>query len=374
MSIPPDYLVDMLGIYEEMPARTPTPPPNPSIKQSNLSQSHFLRLPTEVRLQIYAFSLISSSSIIVWSAEMPRGHYPKPTHALNWNRAKMKSSTQDLALGLLRCNTTIGVESAAIFYHHNVFRFEGDHKYYPVITWLNKLNKNREYLTRLEITVVRPSTAWQMPDGSRHKMSGTETRGLARHHPLFAPPPSGQPYQEGEVDVIDPAFETIISLLAKHEDYVDRRKVTLVLDTGHNTIPGILLEDGHEDASLFSMDLPNLLDMWRRNYFQMPDEDENKQGAEACASLDLIWKAEISPMFFDRSKHLLRGIGWEVFDQRESEWIYSKLVHGPHTWTHEDIAIPTVRLLMRRIRFVAPIMAADPSPWTQWDRNPTEGQ
>ncbi|KAL9608067.1 MAG: hypothetical protein Q9204_009265 [Flavoplaca sp. TL-2023a] len=261
----------------------------------------------------------------------------------------MASSRKNLALGLLRCSTTVAAESAQFFYSRNTFRFQGDHEYYPVITWLDKLNDNREYLGSLEITVRRPITAWQLPDGSRHKMNYPNTRGLASHHPYFAPP-SG-PYEEGEVDIIDPAIETIISLLAKHEGDYDQRKMTLYLDTGYYNIPGIELYD-HEDMSLFSLDLPNLVDIWRTRYFSGRNHE----------ALKIVWKAQVGIDDFRQKRHLIEGVGWKIVDVHKGEFMYNNRIG----WPGEDKVAPTMQFLMRRDEVIGPITAVTPSPYTRW--------
>ncbi|KAL8880126.1 MAG: hypothetical protein Q9192_008087 [Flavoplaca navasiana] len=322
--------------------------PDDSIKSSNLSRSKFLQLPAEIRLRIYSFSLKSPSPIIVWSAESHNGNY-RPTHKRTWKREKMASSRRNLALGLLRCSTTVAAESAQLFYSRNTFRFEGDHEYYPVITWLDKLNDNREYLESLEITVRKPITAWQLPDGSRHKMDYPNTRGLASHHPYFAP--RSGPYEEGEVEIIDPAIETIISLLAKYGGDYDQRKVTLYLDPGYYKIPGIVFFE-QEGTSLFSLDLPNLVDIWRTKYFSGRNHE----------ALKILWKGEININDFPEKRHLIEGVGWKIFDVHEGEYIYNNRIG----WPGKDIVVPSIQFLMRRDEVIGPIMAAGPDLYTRW--------
>ena len=265
----------------------------------------------------------------------------------------MAASRKDLALGLLRCCTIIAAESAQIFYSRNTFRFEGEHEYYPVITWLDKLDRNRDYLVNLEITVPRPGIAWQLPDGSRYKMSGLKTRGLASHHPYFASREG--PYGEGEVDIIDPAVETIFSLLAKEYESNDQRKMRLCLDTGYHNIPGIELFD-EEGMNLFSLDLPNLVDIWRRQYFSDTE------------ALKVFWKAEVEVDTFNEKRHLIEGVGWNIIDAQEGEYIYNP--YGPFGRPGKDQVLPSVQFSMTRHEIVGPIMAAGPSPYTRWHNSP----
>ncbi|KAL8857844.1 MAG: hypothetical protein Q9178_005600 [Gyalolechia marmorata] len=335
------------------PPYRPPKPANASIKSSNLSKSSFLRLPTEIRLRIYSFCLVNPSPIVVWSARSPSLNSPR-THKLDWNRDRMASGTRHLALGLLRCSTTVAVESAQVFYHNNTFRFEGEHEYYPVITWLDKLNANREYLQYLEITVTRPFTAWQLPDGSRRKMCYAPTRGLSSHHPYFASPTGS--YEEGEVDIVDPAIETIISLLSKCENYEDQRSMTLYLVPSWNIIPGVELRE-EEDMSRFSLDLPNLVDIWRTKYFS-----DTNQGA-----LDIVWKCEVDGQDFRENGHQIERVGWKIFDAHEGEYPY-----GVQALDNYNMIARKMHFLMRRDEVTEPIIAAGPSPYTKWHERPID--
>ncbi|KAL8879903.1 MAG: hypothetical protein Q9198_002577 [Flavoplaca austrocitrina] len=329
-------------------------PPNAIDRSSRPSGPNLLTIPAEIRLRIYSFSLISASPVIVWSAKCRRNHC-RPRKRLQSTREKMAASRENLALGLLRCCTIVAAESAQIFYSRNTFRFEGEHEYYPVITWLDKLDRNRDYLAKLEITVRRPSIAWQLPDGSRHKISHSKTRGLASHHPYLAAPLG--PYEEGEVDIVDPAIETIISLLAKHEHSDRQRRMTLCLDAGYYNIPGIELFE-FEDTSLFSLDLPNLVDIWRRQYFWDPE------------ALKIIWKTEGELDIFNEKRHLIEGVGWNIVHAQEGEYIYNP--YGAFGPPHEEKVIPSMQLSMIRDEIVGTIMAAGPSPYTHWHHSPFE--
>ncbi|KAL8895359.1 MAG: hypothetical protein Q9207_008204 [Kuettlingeria erythrocarpa] len=329
--------------------RSPSPPS--PFTCANRANSKFLSLPAEIRLNIYSFCLISSSSIVVWSGNFETYRSDKRPSRLQMHREEMTSSTRNLALGLLRCSTTVAAESARVFYRGNLFRFTGYHEYYPVITWLDKLGKNRKYLENLAISVRRPDRAWQMPDGSRHQLAYTMSRGLSLHHPHLAPPEEPS-YLEGEVDVVDPALETIISLLSKSSSD-GGRKMTLYLDTGYYIIPGIELII-EEYTSLFSMDLPNLVETWRTSYFF--DDDPG------ASSLDVVWKAEVSREDFYDKRALIQNVGWKIFEKQEAERIYNCFGRPG-----EDEVIPTMRFLMRRDHLLAPgapFMAANASPFT----------
>lgn len=80
----------------------------------------FVSLPLEIRNKIYGLLLVASKPITVYSKppnppaeeqlQGPRGRYLK---------------VAALTFGLLRVNKMISIEAAAVFYHHNVFKFGG---------------------------------------------------------------------------------------------------------------------------------------------------------------------------------------------------------------------------------------------------------
>ncbi|KAL8994488.1 MAG: hypothetical protein Q9169_005561 [Polycauliona sp. 2 TL-2023] len=321
-------------------------------KSSRPSRPNFLMIPAEIRLRIYSFSLISASPVIVWSAYC-RWDYYRPRRKVQSIREIVAASREDLALGLLRCCTKVAAESAQIFYSRNTFRFEGQHEYYPVITWLDKLDRNRDYLAKLEISVRRPSIAWQLPDGSRYSLSDSNPRRLASHHPYFASPLGS--YEEGLVDIVDPAVETIISLLAKHQHSDRQQKMTLCLDTGYDNIPGIELFES-EDMSLFSLDLPNLVDIWQRQYFSDPE------------AIRIIWKIEGELDMYNENRHLIEGLGWNIFHAQEGEFYHDP--HGAYGPPDAEEMVPSMQFWMTRDAIVGPIMAAGPDPYTQSHYSP----
>lgn len=194
---------------------TSTPPPNHCIKSSKLSQSKFLQLPTEVRCIIDSFCLISHFPIIVWRGKRPHTR-TDILPSLERDRQTTLSSTQNLALGLLRCSTTVATESAQIFYSKNSFRFQRAHQSH-VIAWLIKVDGNRKFLASVEIALQQRNIVWRRSHGSRAKLLCFDEKDLASHPAYLAPPK--RPYQEGEVDITDPTIETIVSLLAKRESH-----------------------------------------------------------------------------------------------------------------------------------------------------------
>ncbi|KAL8668457.1 MAG: hypothetical protein Q9168_006912 [Polycauliona sp. 1 TL-2023] len=289
-----------------------------SIKALNQAQSRFLQLPAEIRIKIYSYCLLSSSPILICPAE-PSPSDPRSTHANNWrqlmidelnrkqgvtnrlicNHVEMVSAARDLAPGLLRCNTTVAAETAEIFYRRNTFRFQCNERFQRVVTWLNKLHGlNRSYLEYLEIDIPPPSqTAQTRSTQRRPRQTYSITHGFSPFHHNHVCP------KDDDVHLIDPSIETIISHLAKRRS---DRTMTLCLDVGYMFVPGIDQWVG-EDMVLVNMDLPDLVEAWRRKYCSEVN----------CTSLDVVWKVTIT----DKAKYAMRkwitGIGWEIFDERQ---------------------------------------------------------
>ncbi|KAL8929843.1 MAG: hypothetical protein Q9208_000987 [Pyrenodesmia sp. 3 TL-2023] len=308
-----------------------------------MTPTTLLTLPREVRFQIYESSLVSCSPIIVWSADLVlpglTERFDKPLRLVR-DRAAIASSVRDLSVGLLRCHSTIAAEAADIFYRKNTFAFHGHHDYLPVISWLDKIGMvNRGYLTRLEIDVRRPSKAWQLPDGTRLK--GDLPADFAPRHPHLSI--CSSLYPEGEVDMVNPAFELIIHTLARS---FYGAKITLYLDLGFGTIPGIELFLDQE-IELFSMDLPNLIERWRTDYTSVG----------SSRTLEILYKAEADRALFLQKRALIEEQGWEIVGEEAAERL--QFLGGT-----ESIEFPTMRFLLKRKKITAPLMPAAPDPYS----------
>ncbi|KAI4126480.1 MAG: hypothetical protein LQ338_003730 [Usnochroma carphineum] len=333
-------------------AITPPPLPNSDIKSRNLAQSKFLSLPAEIRYRIYSYSLVSVPPITVWSARFALTSQRRPVpRTLKWDRVAMAGDLRKLSLSLLQCSTSIAAEAAHVFYSENTFCFFGDHEYYPVITWLDKIGQqNRECLKTLEISVNQPERAWQLPDGSclRRKTYRT-TNGFATRHPQLAAPAG--PGKEGEVDIINPAMETIISLLAGNSS---ARRVTLYLHLSVFDMPGVTLIE-QEDMTLFSMDLPNLVEKWRTAYFSNG----------VCGSLEVIWIAESARKQYIQKRSLIEDVGWDILQEADVEVVRNRFYRA-----NGDCLFQVTRSLLRRKPLTGPPIASDPDPYTDWQHRP----
>jgi hypothetical protein len=330
----------------------------------------FLALPREVRDAIYASSLIATSPIVVWSGKRTYTLLPKDQenndepnydprdyfiYGLKWDREAMVSSLQDLGLGLLRCNRTMAPEAASTFYGKNTFSFVGDHDWIPIISWLDRIGEtNRGYLTNLEASARRLSTAWQYSDGTRARIRNYRDN---RKNEIFPRSPhfsrSLEPLPQGEVENIDPAIETIFSILGRSEG---APKLVFTLKLGFDLIPGIVVIDQSQDGedSYFSMDLPNLIEKWRVDYTT----------DFRCRPVEVLWKAESFRKESTDKRELIKEQGWEILEEEEAERIrivqLNPREYGPY---------PTMRFTLRRKELTGPLVAADPSPWT-WRMGP----
>ncbi|KAL8665157.1 MAG: hypothetical protein Q9168_007760 [Polycauliona sp. 1 TL-2023] len=241
-------------------------------------------------------------------------------------------------MGLLRCCKATAIDAAETFYHNNTFCFGGNHEYYPVITWLDRIGeRNRDHLTNLEIEVSPPQKALQLPDGTRIGKSNSRYQRLGPRHPHFA---SLQlPCSEREVDIINPAIETIISFFARCG--LDA-ELKLVLDLGFERAPGV-------DPELFrpySMDLPNLIEKWRDDYTH--------------GRMTILWRGETEGFWLAHNRALIEQLGWEILpgDDTERPWL---------TWSRPWHPItrdppPIEHFMLKRKKLTEPLMAADPVP------------
>jgi hypothetical protein len=124
----------------------------------------FVSLPREIRDKIYGLLLVVPEPITVYSKppsppseEQLRGRSPK---------------LPPLTFGLIRVNKMISIEAAAVFYHHNVFKFGGSRHCHLVDSWdflysfLIIGDRNRACLCYLEAEISRPRAVAKDADGT----------------------------------------------------------------------------------------------------------------------------------------------------------------------------------------------------------------
>ncbi|KAL8675589.1 MAG: hypothetical protein Q9168_000101 [Polycauliona sp. 1 TL-2023] len=253
----------------------------------------------------------------------------------------------DMSLGLVRCNSTIGAEAAAVFYGNNIFRIHSDDwDYRLVVHWLKQIGRqNRSYLRRLEMRIWVPRKAWQQPNGIR-----TNGRDDNRLHPHLAAP--SLPCPAGKVDVVDPLVENIIALVSQSRG----RKLKLCLKLGptdFNVVPGSIgpstvgpstagpsekanRRDQGDEAWL-SMDLPNLIEKWRAGY----------TSNDRLRIVDVLWTVTTDKSFFLNARKSIEYLGWQI-------------VNEPTEYELTDPAPSTIPIVLKRRKLTTTPAAEHP--------------
>ncbi|KAL8652543.1 MAG: hypothetical protein Q9226_004226 [Calogaya cf. arnoldii] len=162
---------------------------------------------------------------------------------------------------------------------------------------------------------------------------------------LSTPSSSSWPFtqQPGwEVDVINPAIETIISLFARPDGVL---KIKLILNLGYTSVPGVM--DWGEFAlrpKYFTMDLPNLMEKWRTDY--------------TFGAMEIFWRGEAIKTDFLDQQTLIAELGWEVFEEEDMErpWL------GPYFSFGGPDTFPLIHFLLKRKKLTGPLLASDPCP------------
>jgi hypothetical protein len=118
----------------------------------------FNSLPLEIQDEIYQLLLIMSEPILV--------------HRKREDSLRGQSQESTITFGLLSVNRQISIDAAAIFYHHNVFKFRGTTRWPLENLWgalysflLAIGDRNRSYLQYLELGIERPKQLWRDTHG-----------------------------------------------------------------------------------------------------------------------------------------------------------------------------------------------------------------
>ncbi|KAI9699869.1 MAG: hypothetical protein M1820_007044 [Bogoriella megaspora] len=272
-------------------------------------RTSILTLARELREIIYEHTLISKSPIVAWAGEWKAdapiqpfeqrwrwvpGQRPGEPHcpvrcSREVDKEATKQSLQQLAFNTLQSSSLLAEEAASVFYRKNTFKFLGDHNWDPIVAWLKGIGRrNRGYLRNIEIEVRRPDRVWQHEDGRRVCCLYTREEVYPRNKWLGFETGSDQ---EGVVDNINPAVEEVFALL-QDRDALD--KTTITFNTSSGVVPGIFYGYDAEDpgSTPMSMDLPNLVETFRRIY--------SKHSSEGPAT-DVLWKGEIEKEEFDKT-------------------------------------------------------------------------
>ncbi|TVY41598.1 hypothetical protein LOCC1_G008936 [Lachnellula occidentalis] len=332
-------------------------PPRPR----NLPRLGFLSLPREIRDIIYDLALVSTSSIIVWKgkweteflARLEEGPRPYPLSQIRWRAIDHDASTaslRSLNLNLLFCNKVIGNEAAMTFYHGNTFAFLGEHNWDPVVDWLGAIGlRNRESIVSLDIDAQRPDAAWQNSKGERvrHPARFTQEEVYPRHPLLHT---CKGHFKWGSVDNINPALEKIFILLGQR---VSEQKVILSMQffyiyPGAGLIPGP--EDRDPDGRWYSMELPNLVELFRHLHTQQ----HGSNGA-----VEVLWKGKDYRTALVVERADMESLGWHITVSPVEK---DRVTFNPR---YDKFPWRLASFVLRREKLTEPLLAQDPSPHSE---------
>jgi hypothetical protein len=260
---------------------------------------------------------------------------------------------------LLFCNKQISEEAAKVCYRKNLFVFEGDHNWDPIVSWLSKIrDRNRRILSKLNISAYRPEEVWQCPNGERRDPT---------REPMYPRSPYLQfrtPLKYGVVENINPAGETIFQLLGQKTS-THRPSLDCKLRDGEYPGEGIFLQedDQYSQHRWCSMDLPNLVENFRTLYSPLLDDSYSSQPL-----IEVIWTGKCPRVKVEREykkysrttiqDHLenIKDRGWEIeiLPMEGEYW-------GWRPYDQEDKNIPN--FVLRRKPLEEPLEGNDPNPW-----------
>ncbi|TVY45987.1 hypothetical protein LCER1_G008568 [Lachnellula cervina] len=332
-------------------------PPRPR-NQPRLS---FLSLPREIRDKIYEIALVSNSSIIVWKGkwetdllpQVEEGPRPWPWSRIRWRAIDHDASTaslRSLNLKLLFCNKVIGHEAAMVFYNKNTFAFLGEHDWDPVVHWLGRIGpRNRDSIVSLDVDAKRPDPVWQNSKGERvrHPAGFTKEEIYPRHPMLH----TGEgDFKYGSVDNINPALEDIFIILGQRsaEHKVIVRMQLLSIYPGAGSIPEP--EDQHPDGGWWSMELPNLVELFRQSHTQQ----HGLNGA-----VEVLWNGRDYRKALLSEQAAIESLGWQMtVSPVEEDTIRFNPAYDKSPWR-------IATYVLKREKLTEPLMAHDPSPHSE---------
>jgi hypothetical protein len=330
----------------------------------------FPYLPAELQNLILQYALVSPNQIIVWAGRLEpcpltdeerSAFFNHDTSQdqlgpVRWEQTIYTDSAQQtlegVAPALLVLSRTVAQEAASIFYARNVFTFRGDVAWAVVATWLATIGpRNRGLLTELVLTIAKPHECHQEPDGRRTWYRDIPEIPYPRS-PHFAA--LELPAKGGSVENIDPAVETVFSLLGHCEH---RSKLTVRLWLQYMFLPGVELWEGSQSAYRYywSLDLPNLIESFRVH-------------ATRGRDIDVLWEGEARRPEFEKCERSIKA-QWVIVIAEEGNAYWEPggiepvrrpaQPPGPRT-----LVVPTTLFTLRRKTLPTPLTAADPSPYS----------
>jgi hypothetical protein len=216
-----------------------------------------------------------------------------------------------------------------------------DHNWNPIVDWLNAIGpENRNFLANLEIETFRPDRVWQQANGERVRCDFTNEAIVYPRNPYLELPPD---IKEGIVDNINPAIEQIFILLGNRETW---HTTTLSLLVPTEMFPGVELTGGGSDgdAMIFTMDLPNLIQLYCQLYAESP---------VSRAPLEIYWKGEAFRPVYEMFEDKVEPTGWDVITAPEVDLTVN--------CGGEDNVLPYLKYTIRRRRLLGPLLASYPT-------------
>jgi hypothetical protein len=220
-----------------------------------------------------------------------------------------------VTFGLLRVNRMISIETSAVFYHHNVFKFGGSQQWPLVDPWdplysflFTIGDRNRSYLQHLEAEISRPRPVSKDDYGTTSWLvtgSFWMRKVYARdQHARIYPPVHDQLYSGPSVDYVSPAIEAVFRVLGS-----EGSKLQLLLQLEFAGLPGTTY-DINGRLSGWSGEVPDHIEQMRRQFTCYPKGDGLR--------VDVLWKAMFfKSEFASRAKEIENG-GWDVLEMQDA--------------------------------------------------------
>jgi hypothetical protein len=307
---------------------------------------------------IYSMALVSTSVIIVWKGsfrfasfdKLDEGPHYSPGSRMWWrevDRVATRESLQMLTTQLLFCNKTIYEEASMVFHNKNIFCFEGDHNWDPIVSWLKMIGPvNLNSLKSLQVDGKRPDQVWQNSKGERLRMGGSETKEeIYPRHPYLVTP--GNTFKCGEVDNVNPAIEDVFNTLGQ---WSSEQGIILCMQLQDGVHPGAIgnpLYGGLDNPNDWcSMELSNLVGRFL---------DLHTYRAGHQDSVEVFWRGKQAREYFLADYESFERLGWVVTASSVAE-------DEPYNDTWDgSFPGPWLEYVIRRRKLVGPLLAQWPS-------------
>lgn len=269
----------------------------------------FVSLPLEIRNKIYGLLLVASEAITVYSSpnSLAEEHLRRPR--------RRYEKVDALTFGLLWVNKTISIEAAAVFYHHNIFKFSGSQQCHLVDSWdalysfLYTIgDRNRACLQYLEADISRPRAVTKDANGTISSLlngSFWMRRVYARdQHARIYPPVHDQQYLGPSVDYVSPAIEAVLRILGSEGSKI---RLSLIMEFG--SLPEITVCESNGLLSGWSGEVPDYVEQTRKRFTSLSSGDG--------ARVEVLWKGTYFKSEFLSRAEKIESSGWEVLEMQD---------------------------------------------------------